>query len=67
MPPVGANPLIDCFSTVVAVTVVAHSVVVTTALARTTPPSSSSILPHLKSLLSAFGLGARRERQGGRE
>ena len=65
MPPAGADPLIGCFST--RLSVVAHSVVLTTARASTSPTSSSSIRPHLQSLLRAFGLGALRERQGGRE
>ena len=65
MPPAGADPLIGCFST--CLSVVAHSVVLTTARASTSPTSSSSIRPHLQSLLRAFGLGALRERQGGRE
>ena len=62
-PPAGADPVIGNLSSLS----FAQSALLTTALARITPGSSSSILPFLKSLLRAFGLGTLRERQRGRE
>ena len=62
-PPPGADPVIGNLLSLS----VAQSALLTTALARITPGSSSSILQFLKSLLRAFGLGALRERQRGRE